>query len=243
MGDYTLEPLLEHIRSVLPPQLYSVLVSFVSHSITLVYSFSALVLPLISTKPWEWDTQTILPPLISVLTAYLALVSLYRTTTWMIRTSWWFIKWGTTLALLIAGVGWIVGTVNSIGFPQTGNTAYTFGGVLLDAMNSIGGSRDRSSSRSQTFRSRTKASSRVRSKPKPWESFERHREWEQQQQQGNGDALKVVEDIVGAAGQALKDSSWWEAVVDGSSGDSDNADLFGRKTKMASAKGKSSRSR
>lgn len=221
-------PLLEHIQSVLPPQLYSVLVSFLSHSIALV-----------STKPWEWDLQSILPPLIGLLSAYLALVSLYRTTTWMIRTSWWFIKWGTTIAVLIAVVGWIVGTVNSIGFPQSGNTASTFGGVLLDAINSIGGSRDRSSSRSQSFRSRTKATARIVHKPKPWESFERHRAWQQQQE--NGDALKVVEDIVGAAGQALKDSSWWEAVVDG---DSDaHADSLGRRTKMTSAKGKSSRPR
>src|SRR6267154_831419 len=89
-----LDPLLDFFAEQLPPPLYSFLISLLSHSLALFTALVSLISSLVSSKPWEWDAQTIIPPLITFLAAYLALVSLYRTTSWMVRTSFWFIKWG-----------------------------------------------------------------------------------------------------------------------------------------------------
>jgi len=60
-------------------------------------------------------------------------------------------------------------------------------------------------------------------KPKPWHSFERHREWQDDNVRADdGDAQKIIGEIVEAAGRAVKDSRWWEAaksVVEGVGGD------------------------
>ncbi|KIN96186.1 hypothetical protein M404DRAFT_67400, partial [Pisolithus tinctorius Marx 270] len=101
-----LDPLLDFLSDQLPPPLYTFLLSFLSHIITLLTALISLIQSLIAAKPWEWDPQTIIPPLISILAAYLALHSLYRTTGWIFRTVLWFVKWGTILAAVSAGMGW-----------------------------------------------------------------------------------------------------------------------------------------
>ncbi|EEB98901.1 hypothetical protein MPER_01509 [Moniliophthora perniciosa FA553] len=113
-----LDPLLDYLSDNLPPPIYSFIITFASHSLALISALSSLFSTLLRTNPSQWDAQTILPPLIAFLTAYLALVSVYRTTTWMVRTSFWFIKWGTILAVLFGGMGWIMGSGgNAVGGP------------------------------------------------------------------------------------------------------------------------------
>src|ERR1700722_7392313 len=196
--------------------------SFLYNLIALFTSISSLI----STNPSEWDAQTLLPPLITFLTAYLALISLYRTTSWMIRTSLWFIKWGTIISIIIASLGWLLGTANSIGFPGAPWIVSSLNRYLIRQQNTAAPSRASSRRR------------RVNPKPKPWDSFERHRKWRQKEQE-NGDALKVIDDIIGATGQALKQSRWWEVLK----GVVDGTDVEQVRVKVASAKGKSSRSR
>src|SRR6202021_3409610 len=127
-----LEPMLDQIRSAIPPPLYALLLRLVSQALEFIATLFAFIVPLLSTKPWEWDAQTLLPPVIRLLTAYLAIVSLYRTTAWMIRTSLWFVKWGGIVILLIAGIGWAVGTANSVGITGAGDIASIFGGAVFD---------------------------------------------------------------------------------------------------------------
>jgi hypothetical protein len=164
----------------------------------------------------------------------------------MIRTSIFFIKWGTILAVIIGCTGWAVGNSNSILLPFMGDTAYGAGSrFLFDLFNGMGKDTDRS----QSTRSRRKPPPPgAGAKPKPWDSFERHREWQFQQQQEtdrNGDALKTIGDIVGAAEKALKGSKWWEAargIVDDVEVSAGN-ELHGERKDMAYAKGKSTRPR
>ena len=193
-----IDPVLSFLSSKLPPPLYSFLLSFLSHSLALFASLLSLVLTLASTKPWEWDAKTLLPPIISIFAAYIALLSLYRTTSWMIRVSVWFVKWGVILAAAIAAAGWYATNINGVAIPGASGVASGLGGLLVDMLNVNGqGERAVGSRPKPTSRSRTKSSyERMEGKPKPWHSFEQHRGWQEQDRDvqqiiGNIDRIAV----------------------------------------------------
>ncbi|KIK67038.1 hypothetical protein GYMLUDRAFT_37069 [Collybiopsis luxurians FD-317 M1] len=195
-----LDPFLKYLSENLPPPVYSVLISFLSHGLALMSALLTLIYSLIFDSS-NWNAQAILPPLIALFTAYLALVSLYRTTAWMLRTSFWFIKWGTFLAALAGGAGWILG--------HDGNAlagrgiANTMAGWALDMINDETNSRRRSSS----------SGSRQQKRPKPWESFETHRDWLYKEKKNEGasdnDIAVLMETIISGANSLVKDSTWW----------------------------------
>lgn len=202
-----LDPLLGFLAEQLPPPLYSFLLSFLSHSLALLTALLSLVSSLIASKPWQWDAQTIIPPLISFLAAYLALVSLYRTTSWMVRTSIWFIKWGTILGALTAGLGWYMG--QSAG----GNTSIisSLGGFIWDVLNESAQSTPDTQHSSRSPKTRTQHKSNDR--PRSWESFEKHKQWQYQERDGNqegNDAQKIMSNIAKAANRLLAEGGWWD---------------------------------
>jgi hypothetical protein len=214
-----LDPILSYLSSVLPPPLYSFLLTLLSHSLALFTALISLCYTLISSRPWEWDAQTVIPPLITFLAAYLALVSLYRTTSWMFQTGVWVMKWGTILGALVAGAGWVAtqagGGGGGGGVGQAGGSGMMsfLGGLILDAINgrgqnAAGGSRARS-------RSRTQPQSRTR--PNAWEPFQQQQQQQRQTRSqrttnanrnernnertegGDGVVQGIIESIVGAA--------------------------------------------
>lgn len=194
-----LDPLLSYLSDNLPQPAYSVLISFLSHGLALASALLTLIRSLLFDSS-KWNAQTLLPPLIALLSAYLAIVSLYRTTAWMLRVSFWFIKWGTLLAGLAAGAGWIMGGGGmAVGGQGVANTV---AGLVLDMING---------ERKNTVKD--SRSSRQQKRPKPWASFQAHRDWEyqeqQQQQDDKGDAQVLMETILSAAGSAVKESNWW----------------------------------
>ncbi|RDB25305.1 hypothetical protein Hypma_008054 [Hypsizygus marmoreus] len=248
-----LGPVVSYLADTLPPPLYTFLINFLSHCLALLAALYSLVISLASTHPLEWDAQSILPPIITVLAAYLALSSFYRTTSWMLRTTLWFVKWGTILGALTAGAGWYMGSANENGVGGYG-VIPTLGNFVLDMINgqgqnAAGGSRSRS--QKQRYRA-----SPERKKPKPWDSFERHREWQYQETEGrvgNADAQTIINDIMGAASSAVKDSWWWsmtKSIVEGGLGeqtDGEGVNGNDRRKRSRKAQGKtkagSSRSR
>lgn len=197
-----LDPVLSYLSSVLPPPVYSALLTLLSHSLALITALYSLTATLFQSRPWEWDAQTIIPPLISVLAAYLAILSLYRTTSWMFRTSVWFMKWGSIIAALVAGAGWVAGNAGGAGVGGQGGGGggmmNFLGGLVLDALNgqgqnAAGGTRSRPRTRSQT-----------RSRPKPWDSFQQHRDWQYQENNDNANqgtplVQEIIEGVVGVA--------------------------------------------
>ncbi|GBE81060.1 hypothetical protein SCP_0307840 [Sparassis crispa] len=223
------DPILDYLSSSLPPPVYNTLVTVASQSVALVTSLFTLTMALFPSSSSTWDAQTILPPLITLLAAYLALVSFYRTTWWMIRTGFWFIKWGTILAVLTAGAGWVMSNANAnggsgVGVPFAGGFIPVIGGFLLDMLNgqgqnAAGGARSnpRPKTQSQSTRSRSRPQNQPKSpRPKAWESWDRHREWQYNENEGTdagseGEVKKVIGDIIGAAGRVLSDGRWWEA--------------------------------
>ncbi|KAG2150412.1 hypothetical protein DEU56DRAFT_970757 [Suillus clintonianus] len=204
-----LDPLLGFLAEKIPPPLYSFLLSFLSHSLALFTALISLISSIISSKPWQWNAQTIIPPLISFLAAYLALVSLYRTTSWMVRTSIWFIKWGTILGALTAGLGWYMGNQNA-GVGNTGVVS-SLGGFIWDVLNSQGQSTPDTQRSSRTPKTRTQRKSNDR--PRSWESFEKHKQWQYQERGGNqegDDAQKIMSNIMKAANRVITEGGWWD---------------------------------
>ncbi|KAH7915207.1 hypothetical protein BJ138DRAFT_1142257 [Hygrophoropsis aurantiaca] len=201
-----LDPLLDYLADQLPPPLYTFLLKFLSSALAVVTALVSVVASLISTNPSEWNVQTILPPLITFFAAYLALVSLYRTTSWMIRTSLWFIKWGTIFGALTAGAGWYMGTQNG-----GRGIVTTMGGVLLDMLNGQGQNAAGGTRAPPAARTKTQTQNK---RPKAWESFEKHRVWQYEEDAGSAqernDAQKIMSEIGAAANRILAEGGWWD---------------------------------
>jgi hypothetical protein len=208
-----LDPALSYLADALPHPLYSLLLHALSLVITLASALLNLLAPLLSTNPSEWDLQTVLPPVLTVITAYLALTSLYRTTSWMIRTTFWFLKWGIILGTLVAAASWYIGaTQGHAGVSTQSNLVSQLAGFALDKMN--GQNRDAASRERMNHMPLKKAAKR----PKPWDTFDRHREW-----QYNADQLEpsespdvdiLMKNLLDAAAQMLG-GSWWSALQRG----------------------------
>ncbi|KAF9071035.1 hypothetical protein BDP27DRAFT_1144216, partial [Rhodocollybia butyracea] len=191
-----LDPVLAYLSENLPPPAYSLLISFLSHGLALASALLTLAHSLLFDSS-NWNAQTLLPPLIAFLTAYLAILSLYRTTAWIIRTSFWFIKWGSLLAAIAAGAGWMLADGgNALGGRGAANT---IAGVVLDMMNGETGKQSRGS--------------RQRKRPKAWDSFEAHRDWQfnekQAEKDSKNDAQVLMDNILSATGSAITGSNWW----------------------------------
>lgn len=244
-----LDPVLSYLADTLPSPIYSFLINALSHCLALFTSLFSLLTSLLSASPLTWDAQKILPPLISIFAAYLALLSLYRTTSWMIRTIIFFMKWGAMLGAFMAAVGWVMGNSNGNGLGNYGVVS-TLGGFVLDMINGQGqnaAGSARSKSRTQKTRSRSRLADK-KPKPKPWEPFERHREWQQDAAPVDqaADAQKFIGDIVGAAGKVVKESGWWnmaKKILEGGSGGDDGVEGTKGRKPTQKAKSKESRSR
>ncbi|KAJ7755720.1 hypothetical protein DFH07DRAFT_920425 [Mycena maculata] len=228
-----LDPLLSYLSDSLPEPVYSFLITLLSHLLALGTAVYALFLSLLSTHPLQWDAQTVLPPLIALLTSYLAIVSLYRTTTWMFRTSLWFVKWGTILGGIAAAASWLLFQQDGNGLAGRGLVA-GLGGLVLNMMNGEG------RNAASRPRSQTKKPKPRLSKPKPWDSFEQHREWQFQENGGGAegrDAQDVLGNIMDAAGQAARESGWWQVAKGLIIGDDESAQVeSGRRKRKANTK-------
>lgn len=222
-----LDPILDNLASALPPTIYDTVVSLLSYSISFSTSLLHLIKELVTSNPSTWDAQVILPPLITVLGAYLALVSFYRTTGWMIRTAFTFVKWGTILSLLAAGAGYFMGNANANGGNGVGGQGQgsgivpTIGGLILDMLNgqnqnAAGGARTRRPS----SRSRTQKQQKA-PRPKAWDSWDKHEQWQYDENAQNGQneggdsgTQQIMGQIFGAMGRAVREGGWWEAAKD-----------------------------
>jgi len=169
------DPLLSYIEAVLPPPVYSILLTVLSHSLALASALLSL-----ATSPSTWNAQTILPPLITILAAYIALSSLYRT----IRFTIWLVKWGTILASLFGGVGWLMS------------------GGPLGQRGEVGDRRPgTSSSRPRAWESWDRH-----------DTYREERRQRVPPQDGAEDVQKFVQELTGAAGRIYAQSGdWWEA--------------------------------
>jgi len=111
--DAILDSFLQYIAAYLPPPLYSVVITQLSHLFATATTIIRLWNSLLSKT--DWNIQAFLPAIISILAAYFALTSLYRTTSWVLRTSFWFIKWSAIISILLAGASYYTGNDAAVG--------------------------------------------------------------------------------------------------------------------------------
>ncbi|RPD78503.1 hypothetical protein L226DRAFT_503018 [Lentinus tigrinus ALCF2SS1-7] len=217
-----LDPVLDYLSSVLPPPIFSIVETLITYAINLLAALYNFATTIVSSQ--GWDSQKLLPPIITLLMAYLALVSFYRTTGWMIRTTFWFVKWGGILAALAAGAGYFLGTAQGNGVDAFNGSSLLsllgsafLGMVSEDSTNSNSG---RSGARS-TRRSRppSKRQQKEQERPKAWEGWDKHREWQYSADaaarddaaRANEGVQEAVQKMTGFVQEALG-SGWWETV-------------------------------
>ncbi len=191
---------LDYLADRLPTPVYHAFIALVSRSLGFLSSFLSSFLILVD--PSHWNPQEILPPLVTLLCAYLALLTIYRTTTWAFRTIFWFCKWGLILSVIFTGVGWYLQkSVGGLG-PVDSFRA------VLDVINS------RISQTASGMQSTPMHS--PDSKPRVWDSFESRRRW---QETGQPDAKvevdfeHLIRSVFGPAAGLLQQGEQWLEVA------------------------------
>lgn len=213
-----LDPVLEMLSDRLPQPVFALFINVLAHGIALFTALLSFLGVLLRTNPFEWDVQTVLPPLITLLSAYLALITLYRTTGWIFRTVLAFIKWGLIFtALGVAGGWYIAGGANGGNGIGSLSLASSIGRFVLDSLNgpqeNVPGNQGSRTRTTSSRSSRTRGNQRA-DRPKPWESFDRHQQWRTQnagQDQDGGDVQQVLGSMVDVAAKVVRENGWWEA--------------------------------
>ena len=194
-----LNPVFSYISSCLPPPVYGALLTLFTHGLAFVSALLGLGTALISSSPSDWDAQKIVPPLITLLAAYLALASAVRTATWFVRTTAWLVKWGIIAAALSAALTWFLGAGGGGGVIASGLIA-----MVSDVLNGRWKDVSKGGSRSGYRHSRPR--------PQAWDSFERHQEWQFEEEQWNAanaaSPAAQVQRFVGDALNRARDGDW-----------------------------------
>jgi len=192
-----LDPLFSYLSSCLPAPVSKALLIVLAHGLAFLNAFIGLGSALISSKPSDWDAQKIVPPLITLLAAYLALTSALRTATWFIRTATWLVKWGIVAAAVSAALAWLLGAGSGGGGIVPGLIA-----MVSDKLNGPG----------QDAGSRSSTSQRARSRPQTRESFDKYWDWQFEEQQWNAadvaSPAAQVQQFVANALNVARDGSW-----------------------------------
>ncbi|TEB37530.1 hypothetical protein FA13DRAFT_1726643 [Coprinellus micaceus] len=189
---------LEYLQGKLPPPFYSILITGLSYLLALCTAAARLIGSLASTHPQDWDAQTVLPPIITLLAAYLALLSLYRTATWALKLAIWFIKWGAIIGILAMGAGWLA-AVSSMN--KDGGTSLA--GIASNLMDG----------RSGNGNPKSKSNVRISSNDNPRAgNFQATPNWQYQEgaDKQQNEVQNVMQNIADTAQQILDGSAWWE---------------------------------
>ncbi|KAI0743328.1 hypothetical protein C8Q80DRAFT_1220370 [Daedaleopsis nitida] len=220
-----------------PPPVFSIVSSLLTHTVALLSALSRFAYTLFASRSAGWDAEKILPPLITLLMAYLALVSFYRTTGWMIRTTFWAVKWGGIIAALAAGAGFLLG--NGAQGNGDGVAAFGPGGVLgmlgsmllgvlsEDNTNGSGrnsgrtrgtkGPRPRSGAsgpRTQKSKGKGREKEKEKERPKAWENWDKHRQYsaDAAARDDAGDGVQQAAQKVAGYVQEVLGTGWWQTV-------------------------------
>ena len=190
---------LDYLSATLPPPLYSFTLTIISHAHTAASAFISLSTSLIVENPSEWRVEAILPPIITILAAYLALASLYRTASWAIRLSLFFLKWGTLIGVAMAIAGYLAGKGKDVVANQSSEAVVNIFSGMFN-----GGTSSKHNRQSKPRR---------KDRSKPWHPF---KEWQYQEQpkvpETNPSAQQLMNSIVRAAEGALG-GTWWGAAI------------------------------
>lgn len=190
-----LSELLGFLADRLPAPVYSALIALVSRSLAFFSSLSTL-----AADPSRWNSQQILPPLVTLLCTYLALLTIYRTTTWAIRTLFWFFKWGFILSIIFTGMGWYLhDTAGGLGPADSVRAVlYAINSRIPQAAGGMPSTPVHPSN----------------PKPRVWDTFESHRRWRETHRPDANDGADLdglIRSVLGpAAGFFEQGGQWWQ---------------------------------
>ncbi|KAF9529269.1 hypothetical protein CPB83DRAFT_852972 [Crepidotus variabilis] len=224
-----LEPLLDRLAESLPPSVYEVAVGLLSHSFAAITAIVRLCASFLNRNPSEWTAEALLPPIITILAAYLALSSMYRTASWAIRLTFFFVKWGSLIGIIMAFAGYIAANGGAAVGNQQAGLNQALGGLFSSL---LGG---------ETSPQR-KRQSRPKYPSKQGKAKAQSQGWQYQEQgtgSGNPEAQQLMDSIVDAAGKVMG-GDWWGAVS--SFGQGNNQDA-GKKHAQKEGRGRVGKSR
>lgn len=183
------------LHDVLPKALYHVLETIYLKSVSLPEWYSGLTKPSATDVIATLNLQSTLPPLISILIIYFAILSLYRTTRFFVRSTVFLVKWGAMIGAAGAALGYITNAVVPDAFGA------------FSRSNTVAWSR-----RGKPFHS---------ARPRIWESFGQHQRWREEQSgesayvsDAGRVAREMVEKILDATQQATDPKEWWRTLTE-----------------------------
>ncbi|KAF8518756.1 hypothetical protein JB92DRAFT_2901557 [Gautieria morchelliformis] len=123
-ADFARRYWVSNLHDILPTFLLDVLDAIYLNALALAERYSSFSDASLTDMVAAFNLQTLLPPLISILTIYFALLSLYRTTTFFVRSTVFLVKWGALIGVTGAALGYVANTLmpNSLGIFNQGGT-------------------------------------------------------------------------------------------------------------------------
>lgn len=146
--------------------------------------------------------QTLLPPVLSVIAIYFAMLSAYHTATSFVRTTVWLVKWGIILGVIAAGTGFFAGRGAGEGIVLQDlnlNTLVQLASQLLPDANA---NLERAERR-RAARAAGNRDARLRrggNRPSVFDSFAEHNAWKENQQLTEDTQEYVKQVIKGGSG-------------------------------------------
>ena len=163
--------------------------------------------------------QALLPPVLSVIAIYFAVLSAYHTAASFVRTTVWLVKWGIILGVIAAGTGFFAGRGAGDGIALQDlnlNNVVRFASQLLPDPNA----NIERAERRRAARAAGNRDARLRPgghRPSVFDSFAEHDAWKENQQLTE-DTQEYVKQVFEAGQKVVKDGSGFMSLVFGRRG-------------------------
>jgi hypothetical protein len=152
--------------------------------------------------------QALLPPVLSVIAIYFAILSAYHTAASFVRTTVWLVKWGVILGVIAAGTGFFAGRGAGDGIAlqdlNLNNVVRLASQLLPDPNANLERAQRRRAARAAG--NRDARLRRGAERPSVFDSFAEHNAWKENQQLTE-DTQEYVKQVFQASQKVVKDGS------------------------------------
>jgi len=152
--------------------------------------------------------QALLPPVLSVIAIYFAVLSAYHTATSFVRTTVWLVKWGIILGVIAAGTGFFAGRGAGDGIALQDLNLSNIVRLASQLLPDPNANTERTERR-RAARAAGNRDARLRregQRPSVFDSFAEHDAWKENQQLTE-DTQEYVKQVFEASQKVVKDGS------------------------------------
>jgi len=209
--------LLDFLEDTLPPAIYDTISTLLEYLLTVFTSLNsgfAYFLRSAGGDPsngqggYSEAIQAFLPPVLSVIAIYFAVLSVYHTAASFVRTTVWLVKWGIILGVIAAGTGFFAGRGAGDGIAlqdlNLSNVVRLASQLLPDPSANIERAERRRAARAAG--NRDARLRRAGQRPSVFDSFAEHDAWKKNQQLTE-DTQEYVKQIFEASQKVVNDGS------------------------------------